>query len=128
MERISLTRRTAGPSDSQTKATLYAIAFGRDSAADTGWAVGASGTIQKTTDGGKTWDAQTTAVAGALRGIHVSNANEVTVVGDDGVTLTTADGGTTWKTESSVTERSLRDIAYVDSTAWAVGDRGIILS
>ncbi len=96
-----------------------------------GWAVGASGTVIHTADGGTTWAQQTTpgAVSGTtLRAVFFNSATDGTVVGDGGVILSTANGGTTWTAGSSGTTEDLRSVHFTDSdNGWIVGGNGIML-
>jgi len=61
-----------------------------------GWAVGASGTIWASADGGATWTAQTSGVKSVLLAVAFVSAEQGWVVGEDNVVLKTADGGATW--------------------------------
>lgn len=54
---------------------------------DTALVVGNSGTILRSTDGGATWRALSSGVAGILRGVAVGNDRQAVVVGDGGVIL-----------------------------------------
>jgi photosystem II stability/assembly factor-like uncharacterized protein len=64
--------------------------------ASIGIAVGDTGTILRTTDGGATWDARTSGTTRNLRGLALVNANTGFAVGWYGVILRTTDGGATW--------------------------------
>jgi len=61
-----------------------------------GWAVGNSGTIWATSDGGATWTAQTSGVKTGLLAACFVSAQQGWVVGEDNVVLKTTDGGATW--------------------------------
>ena len=61
-----------------------------------GWAVGAGGVIIATTDGGATWNAQTSGATADLAAVAFSDANHGRAEGAGGTALATADGGTTW--------------------------------
>ena len=69
---------------------LYAV-----SCADTSnqTAVGASGTIIRTTDGGVTWISQSSGTSATLTGIAMIDANTATAVGSGGIILRTTNGG-----------------------------------
>ncbi len=95
---------------------------------NTAWAVGGSGDILKTTDGGTTWSPQTSGTTEQLFGVSVVDANTVWAVGLFGEIIKTTDGGTVWNSQTSGTTEWLLDISAVDaSTAWAVGNSGTIL-
>jgi hypothetical protein len=69
---------------------LYGVSF---IDANTGTAVGACGTILRTTDGGETWVSQTSGTSNYLYGVSFTNANTGTVVGSYGTILRTTSGG-----------------------------------
>jgi photosystem II stability/assembly factor-like uncharacterized protein len=73
--------------------SLYAVSV-LDS--DTVTAVGADGTIVRTTDGGATWERQTSGTKNFLAGVSFVDANTGTAVGVAGTILRT-DGGATWE-------------------------------
>lgn len=60
------------------------------------FAVGAGGTVLKTTNQGTTWSRLTTNVATTLSGIYGFSATDVWAVGSSATVLHTTDGGTTW--------------------------------
>src|SRR5260370_26256260 len=62
---------------------------------NTAVAVGAMGTIIRTTDGGATWTVQSSGTTQHLFGVSFTDANTGTVVGDNGTILRTTDGGGT---------------------------------
>ena len=64
--------------------------------ANTGWAVGASGTVIKTMDAGQTWEAK---IIGPdeLRSIYAIDANTAWTVGSSGAIYATTDGGAMWE-------------------------------
>ena len=61
-----------------------------------GFAVGARGTIIKTTDGGHTWKIITGATEDDLYSVAFTNPNIGTVVGNFGAILRTTDAGSHW--------------------------------
>jgi hypothetical protein len=72
-------------------ANLYDLSFVN---VTTGWAVGASGNIIKTTDGGSTWLAQNSpSSSAALNAMHMVDANTGYIVGSGGILLKTTNGG-----------------------------------
>ncbi|MDP2304171.1 MAG: YCF48-related protein [Ignavibacteria bacterium] len=60
---------------------------------DTGWAVGGSGAIIKTTNGGEDWAIAETPVTNLLLKIHSYNGQTVIATGYDGLILRSTDGG-----------------------------------
>ncbi|HYR54476.1 MAG TPA: hypothetical protein VEM39_00030, partial [Myxococcaceae bacterium] len=59
----------------------------------TGTAVGQSGTILRTTDGGEIWRPQTSGTRNPILGVSFLDANTGTVVGGMGTILRTTTGG-----------------------------------
>lgn len=98
-----------------------------------GWVVGERGAIFATSDGGRTWDAQTSGSASALLGVTFVDADHGWTVGVDnesgtGTILATVDGGETWVVQDVPDSGPLRAVAFSDTAhGWAVGDRGTIL-
>ncbi|HXX90741.1 MAG TPA: YCF48-related protein [Acidimicrobiales bacterium] len=94
-----------------------------------GWAVGASGTIVATTDGGASWSTQTSGTANALAGVSFVDAAHGWAVGLGGTILSTTDGGATWSPQASGTANNLCGVSFVDAAhGWAVGASGTILA
>lgn len=106
---------------SPTTHNLYAISFA-DS--NIGTAVGDSGTIIRTTDGGVHWVQQSGVTNKNLFGVYLSDSNGVTVVGDSGIILRTNDGGSSWNTH--MTEPSVVGVPnYLHSVQMFNTSRGI---
>ena len=104
---------------SPTTNDLYAVFFA-DSLVGT--AVGASGTIIRTLDGGLHWITQTSGTAQTLRGITQLNTDTSIAVGDSAVILRTTNGGATWATVFGGQNIVLNDIKMIDrDTGLAVG-------
>ena len=61
-----------------------------------GWAVGTSGTILKTSNGGVTWESETSGTKSELTDVFFINANKGWIIGADGTILITTNGGTNW--------------------------------
>ncbi len=80
--------------------------------AEVGYAVGAGGTILKTTDGGATWTAQNSGTTRNLRGVYFLDNSTGFAVGDNGTALKTTDGGGTWTTMNVGTTDNLTDVAF----------------
>ena len=70
--------------------------------AKVGWAVGDYGTFLKTTDGGKTWQAQHLGTSANLASVDfVDDKQRLGRAGDEtGRFFHTADGGATWETQA----------------------------
>lgn len=60
------------------------------------WAVGTSGSIAASADGGDTWSMQSTPTFFNLRAVWAVSATRAWAVGENGVILRTSDGGSTW--------------------------------
>jgi len=99
---------------------------------NTGTAVGTSGTILRTTDGGTTWTSQISGTTVQFYGVSFIDANNGTVVGYGTSSildiLRTTDGGINWTSQMSGTKNSFRSVSFTDAnTGIAVGVKGIIL-
>ena len=116
------------------------------------WAVGDNGTILATTDGGVSWQPQTSHTTEGLNSVAFFNAQRFWAlqpdpecfpgepcppvdaqhgwaVGDDGTILATADGGASWQPQTSNTTEHLLSVGFVDAQrGWAVGENGTILA
>ena len=87
---------------------LYDVGF--DTAAGRGWAVGARGQINSSTDGGQTWGGETSGTSQPLRSLAVVDGNVAYIAGggpqagspalDVGIFLRTTNGGVEWETLS----------------------------
>ena len=97
--------------------------------ASDGWAVGGSGTIVATTDGGRHWKLQGAGVTSQyLSGIAFRDALHGYAVGNLGTILRTSNGGKTWTLASSPTTVGLGAVAATATgRACAVGRGGISL-
>jgi len=94
-----------------------------------GWAVGTSGTILKTSDGGADWRPCDSGTPYHLESAYFFDQNNGLVCGWNGTILKTADGGFSWQTVVTPATYALRCITFnTDSTGWAVGEKGIILT
>lgn len=60
------------------------------------WAVGESGAIYATTDGGLNWSSQNSQVTTTLNGVFAQDDSTVYAVGNNGLGLYSTNGGTTW--------------------------------
>jgi len=97
--------------------------------ANTGWAVGAFGTVFQTRDGGATWLPQASHTVENLFGVDFADAKHGWIVGRVGTVLATNDGGETWEKQTTDTKQHLFDVRALDAQhVWAVGDWGTIIS
>ncbi len=98
--------------------------------ASNGWAVGSSGTIVRTFDGGTSWSTQTANTSNGLNAVHFASVSVGVAVGASGTICYTSDGGSNWNT-GSVSGGSLNGlnaVAFVGGSttiAYAVGDNGL---
>jgi photosystem II stability/assembly factor-like uncharacterized protein len=105
---------------------LLRMSFAKD---QLGWAVGESGTIQRTIDGGATWTLQDAPTRKLLYDVAASDDNHAWVVGAGGTILRTVDGGRNWDEQSSGVTEALRAVHFVDpQRGWAAGAKGTIIS
>jgi photosystem II stability/assembly factor-like uncharacterized protein len=112
--------------DSGTASTLFDVDFANY---DTGWAVGANGTILRTTSDGNTWNAQSSGTGMTVYGVDAVSTSQGWVVGDRGTILRTSDGGRTWIPQSSGSLSRLSGVAFSSATVGCiVGYDGTILT
>lgn len=93
------------------------------------YAVGDSGKVFKTLDGGAHWDLTgPTGAKGFLYGVSVMDANTVYATETRGTLLKTADGGATWQTHAlgGPTIYSLAVGAVDARTVYACGEKGAV--
>lgn len=113
------------PQSSGTTNDLFSVFFTNST---TGYIVGASGTIRKTTNGGASWTSQTSGTTQALWSVHFPDANNGYAVGDSGKILQTTNGGSFWSIQSSGTTEYLSSVYFTGlNTGYAVGTTGTIL-
>lgn len=94
------------------------------------WAVGDSGKIVVSSDGGRSFHIQPAPVSAHLQAIAAWDARRAVAVGNQGVVLLTEDGGQSWveiKTPKSVVANKLMRARIADGTVWAVGEMGAVL-
>lgn len=101
---------------------------------DTGFAVGAEGTILKSTNRGSTWVKLTSGVTHALYSFHFwDNSEAGFAVGASGTILKTTNRGTTWTLVPSGTTNTLYSVYFTgplstsNQTGFAVGQAGTML-
>ena len=93
-----------------------------------GWAVGGSGTILHTLNGGGKWEKVTSPVEKHLWGVYFVDAGHGWIVGEEGEVLHTKDGGKQWEQQQSDAEQPLFAVHFVDiKKGWIVGTSGLIL-
>ncbi|GAB2784506.1 hypothetical protein GCM10027275_30910 [Rhabdobacter roseus] len=93
-----------------------------------GWAVGDSGRILKTIDGGLTWLDQSVDAAYQLTKVYFTSELDGYAVGKGGLLLSTQDGGASWTRWETPTQEDLNDLLFTDADhGWAVGNKGVIL-
>ena len=80
----------------------------------TGWAVGGSGTILKTTNGGTIWTSQLSNTSNWLMSVHFNDQNTGWTVGDYGTILKTTDGGENWISKTSGTNSELWSVYFTN--------------
>ena len=111
--------------------SLNAVAYTAASSS-TAYAVGTSGTILETTDGGATWSAQASGTTVLLTGVAFAGVDGF-AVGAGGTILATTDGGSTWSPQVSGTGDNLTSVAiggYCPATGFCVlaaGAAGTVL-
>jgi photosystem II stability/assembly factor-like uncharacterized protein len=113
-----------------TDATLNAVHF---VTASQGWVVGSEGTILRTTNGGQSWQAQSSGAGFAdLVSVHFINANTGWATGFEnffspGVILRTDNGGQTWVAQPQANSDGVEwtRVFFVDgSNGWILGSSG----
>jgi photosystem II stability/assembly factor-like uncharacterized protein len=92
-----------------------------------GFAVGDTGILLSTTDGGTTWTSIPTGVSVALTTLSFGDSLHGWVIGEGGTTLETLDGGQTWRVTRQGTTERLQAVSFVDDqTGWASSWEGNI--
>jgi len=84
-----------------------------------GWAVGDSGTIVKTSNGGRTWVKQNSETRESLWSTYFSNDHTGWVTGAKGTILVTQDGGETWKRQNGLNGDIIKVQFANAKTGWA---------
>lgn len=92
-----------------------------------GIAVGAVGTIIRTTNGGNEWTLLNSGTTQDINRLFFINNNLGFAVGTNGTILKTSDAGTSWSLQQTVTECNLVGIHFFnDNIGWIVGGYGEI--
>jgi photosystem II stability/assembly factor-like uncharacterized protein len=110
--------------------------------ADRGWAVGSSGALLHTTDGGQTWAQMRRPTSDALRDVYFADEERGWLVCERSIYLlkekdeprtylmNTIDGGRTWRrvnvTAKDVDARLVRALFTKEGRAWAFGEAGVL--
>ncbi len=113
--------------DKQDNITYYAIHFSDE---NNGWIVGYSGTIKKTSDGGKTWATQQSDVQSNLWDVSFINAQVGWVCGKDNSILKTVNAGETWNniSSSNPSDKINVELKFIDEdNGWMSNNNGEIL-
>ncbi|HOY31521.1 MAG TPA: YCF48-related protein [Bacteroidales bacterium] len=92
--------------------SIYCIFF---TDVNTGYAVGVSGTILKTTNAGNDWTAQTSGTINTLISVYFTDANTGYAVGFNGTILKTSNGGLVWTDLSISNSYDLFSVYFTDS-------------
>ncbi len=104
--------------------TLEQVAF---TSTTRGWAVGQSGVILTTSNGGTNWTTQTSGTTANIWDLTCPGATTCYAVGNSGVIRRTTNG-TSWSTITSPTSNSLWDVDCVSTTTcYAAGSGGTIV-
>ena len=93
----------------------------------TGFVVGDTGTILKSTDAGSAWTPLTSGTSSTLHGVYFLDPNDGIAVGDGGLILRTTDGGAAWQSITSGVEDSLRSVSFNGVNGICGGDSQDIL-
>ena len=96
----------------------------------TGWVVGNSGWIVKTSSGGAQWTQENASTLNNIYYVFFVNKNIGWICGQSGMIQKTTDGGNTWIPQVSGTNNDLLSVYFANpNQGWAaIGDSGIILS
>ena len=115
----------------EMKTTPKAVAFittPNSQSMYTGFTVGNSGAIFRTTDTGDTWEEMTSNSSENLYGISIYDEDNIWAVGSNGEVLYGTSGGDTWTAQTSGVSTSLNSVFFVDDlTGWAVGNSGTVI-
>jgi len=88
--------------------------------ANVGWAVGSSGVILKSTNGGNNWSSESSGTAQNLSSVQFTDTNNGWAVGNGGIILNTTNGGSTWVPQNSGITEPLVSVHFTDKNhGWA---------
>jgi photosystem II stability/assembly factor-like uncharacterized protein len=123
---VQASAQTNATQQSAPRLRLNAVSFAD---ARRGWAVGAGGVVLATSDGGRTWRAQSSGTESELFDVKFFDEREGRAVGADGVAIHTSDGGATWSAETTGTSHALERLFFTGrARGWAVGFGGTIIA
>ena len=91
-------------------------------------AVGYSGTILYSSDGGATWVMRSQQIKHYLNNVYFTNTSTGIAIGDRGTIVRTTNAGDQWNTVASPSAQGLYGIDFYDANdGYLVGDKGVIL-
>jgi photosystem II stability/assembly factor-like uncharacterized protein len=90
-----------------------------------GWAVGFSGQLLHSRDGGATWEAQKSPVQSWLTSVAADRSNRMWIAADDQI-LVSQDGGEKWTPVPLDGSYFVSRIFPVGDSLWALGELGIL--
>jgi len=94
----------------------------------TGFVVGNSGSIFKTTDSGETWEEIDSGTNENLHSITLLDEDNIWAVGSNGEVLYGTSDGSLWSSQTSGVVTNLNSVHFIDSlTGWAVGNSGTVI-
>ena len=93
----------------------------------TGFIVGESGTILKTTDLGATWAPLTSGTTTTLHDVYLFDVSQGVAVGEQGLILRTTDGGAIWQSVPSGVTDNLQSVSFSGVNGICGGDSQTIL-
>lgn len=94
---------------------------------NTGWAVGAQGSIYQTINSGRVWRRQKTNSDENLNDVFFRDTAEGWAIGDNGTILHSTTAGNVWEKVKIKTKHNLEKIVFVGNRGWIVGFGGTIL-
>jgi photosystem II stability/assembly factor-like uncharacterized protein len=110
---------------SGTSEHLRSVCFVNDL---TGWVVGYSGKILKTTNGGTNWISQSSPTSNPLLSVFFINSLKGWAVGGLGDIIATGNGGTNWMLQSTGSTSAFNSVFFItESIGWTVGEFMVIL-
>ncbi len=112
------------PSPMNSSSTLIDICFNEQ---EYGWAVGDSGIVWHTQNGGKSWDSQTIENYPVLHALTFTDEKSGWIVGEGGLILRTQNGGQKWLEQECPTSDTFYDVVFLDSLrGWIAGSYYIL--
>lgn len=103
---------------------LYKVSM---ASSETAFAVGTSGTLLSTQDGGQNWTQLSSGTSTTLRDVHAFDSNSLAICGSEGLFIKSTDGAKNWETVDTGTTERLRRLYFVNnSIGWMVGSGGLI--